>query len=71
MKKKQNYSAKTPLILYNITIPEKLYMGSRVCDNCGKTRDTYGAKTCSKGHFICKYCADGHGHCMLCGHSLR
>ena len=32
---------------------EKFYMGSRVCDNCGKTKDTAGAKSCSKGHFIC------------------
>ena len=50
---------------------DKLFMGSRVCDNCGKTKDTYGGKTCSRGHFICHSCASGHEHCPLCGHSLR
>jgi len=50
---------------------DKLYMGSRVCDNCGKTKDTYGGKTCSHGHFICHSCASGHAHCPLCGHTLR
>jgi len=50
---------------------EKFFMGSRRCDNCGKTKDTYGAKTCSKGHFICHDCVSGHVHCSLCGHTLR
>jgi transposase-like protein len=49
----------------------KVFMGNRVCDNCGKTKDTYGGKTCSHGHFICHSCASGHDHCPLCGHSLR
>jgi hypothetical protein len=50
---------------------DKILMGSRVCDNCGKTKDTYGGKTCSHGHFICHSCASGHVHCPLCGHTLR
>lgn len=50
---------------------EKFFMGSRVCDNCGKTKDTAGAKTCSHGHFICHHCASYHVHCPLCGHTLR
>lgn len=50
---------------------EKYFMGSRVCDSCGKTKDTYGGKTCSHGHFICHSCASGHEHCPLCGHTLR
>ncbi len=50
---------------------DKLFMGSRVCDNCGKTKDVSGGKTCSKGHFICHSCASNHVHCPLCGHTLR
>jgi transposase-like protein len=50
---------------------DKIFMGSRVCDNCGKTKDVYGGKTCSHGHFICHSCASGHAHCPLCGHTLR
>lgn len=46
-------------------------MASRVCDCCGKTKDIYGGKTCSKGHFICHSCASGHVHCPLDGHTLR
>jgi len=46
-------------------------MGSRVCDNCGKSKDTEGGKTCSNGHFHCHSCAGRHEHCTLCGHSLR
>jgi hypothetical protein len=50
---------------------DKIFMGNRVCDNCGKTKDTYGGKTCSHGHFICHSCVSGHEHCPLCGHTLR
>ena len=50
---------------------DKVYMGHRVCDNCGHDKDTSGGKTCSKGHFICHSCASRHEHCPLCGHSLR
>ena len=50
---------------------EKVFMGSRVCDNCGKTKDVFGGKSCSKGHFICHSCASSHIHCPLCGHTLR
>jgi hypothetical protein len=50
---------------------DKIFMGSRVCDNCGKIKDTYGGKSCSKGHFICHSCASNHIHCPLCGHTLR
>ena len=46
-------------------------MGHRVCDNCGHEKDTAGAKTCSKGHFICHSCTSRHEHCPLCGHTLR
>ena len=49
----------------------KIFMGHRVCDNCGHNKDTTGAKTCSKGHFICHSCASNHVHCPLCGHTLR
>jgi transposase-like protein len=48
-----------------------IFMGNRVCDHCGKNKDTYGGKTCSHGHFICHSCASGHVHCPLCGHTLR
>lgn len=57
-----------------IEVPDelnKIFMGSRVCDNCGKTKDTLGGKSCSKGHFICHSCASGHVHCPLCRHTLR
>lgn len=50
---------------------DKLFMGSRVCDNCGKTKDTAGGMTCSHGHFICHHCSSYHVHCPLCGHTLR
>ncbi len=50
---------------------EYLSMGSRICDNCGKKKDTYGGKTYSHGHFICHSCASGHVHCPLCRHTLR
>ena len=49
----------------------KILMSHRICDNCGHSKDTYGGKTCSKGHFICHSCASGHEHCPLCGHTLR
>lgn len=60
-----------PTIQDNDIKRDKIFMGSRVCDNCGKTKDTYGGKTCSHGHFICHSCASGHIHCPLCGHTLR
>jgi C4-type Zn-finger protein len=50
---------------------DKILMGSRVCDNCGKTKDVSGGKSCSKGHFICHSCSSSHIHCPLCGHTLR
>ena len=60
------------LTIQNFTIKtDKIFMGSRVCDNCGKTKDTFGGKACSKGHFICHSCASSHVHCPLCGHTLR
>lgn len=46
-------------------------MPTRPCDTCGKTKEVYGGKTCSKGHFTCKDCAYGHEHCQVCGHTLR
>lgn len=55
---------------YPIT-PDEILMGSRVCDNCGKNKDTYGGYSCSKGHFICHSCGSNHVHCPLCGHTLR
>jgi len=56
---------------FNFINTDKVFMGSRVCDNCGKTKDVSGGKTCSKGHFICHSCASGHVHCPICGHTLR
>ena len=50
---------------------DKIFMGSRVCDNCGKTKDVSGGYSCSKGHFICHSCGSSHVHCPLCGHTLR
>lgn len=58
-------------ITNNLENSEKMYMGSRRCDNCGQTKDTSGGKTCSKGHFLCHSCASRHEHCTLCGHTLR
>jgi len=28
----------------------------RRCDACGKEKDTWGGKTCEKGHFVCSAC---------------
>lgn len=53
------------------TIEEDKILMSRRCDSCGHTKEVYGAKTCSRGHFICHTCASGHVHCPLCGHTLR
>jgi transposase-like protein len=50
---------------------KQILMSHRICDKCGHSKDTYGGKTCSKGHFICHSCASGHEHCPLCGHTLR
>lgn len=55
----------------NLINSDTVFMGSRVCDNCGKTKEVSGGKTCSKGHFVCHSCASGHVHCPLCGHTLR
>jgi hypothetical protein len=46
-------------------------MASRTCDNCGKSKDTAGGKSCEKGHFVCHSCASRHVHCPLCRHTLR
>ncbi len=46
-------------------------MSERSCANCGKKKDVYGGKICSKEHFICKSCAFGRSTCPLCGHSLH
>jgi hypothetical protein len=53
------------------TVKAETIRMSRRCDNCGHSKEPYGAKTCSKGHFICHSCASGHVHCPLCGHTLR
>lgn len=58
-------------ILDNPIKADKIHMGTRVCDNCGKTKDTQGGKSCSKGHFVCHSCCRNHIHCPLCGHTLR
>lgn len=50
---------------------EIVTMGSWICDNCAKTKDVYGGKSCSKGLFICHSCSSCHVHCPLCGHTLR
>src|SRR4051812_29329998 len=31
-------------------------MSQRVCDECGKTKEVSGGKTCENGHFVCKDC---------------
>jgi transposase-like protein len=64
-------SMKTISLKPNSITRQNICMGSRVCANCGKTKDTSGGKTCSHGHFICHSCASGHVHCPLCGHTLR
>jgi hypothetical protein len=46
-------------------------MSERICDNCGHKKPVLGAKTCEKGHFICKNCAYDHKHCPLCTHTLK
>lgn len=61
----------TIVIQNKIEMTKEIFMGRRVCDNCGHEKDTSGAKTCSKGHFICHSCAKHHIHCPLCGHTLR
>lgn len=45
-------------------------MSKRKCDNCGKEKDTWGAKTCEKGHFICSACHISRTTCPLCGKRL-
>lgn len=52
-------------------VTDKVFMSHRVCDACGKSKDTYGGYSCSKGHFICHSCGSSHVHCPLCGHTLR
>lgn len=44
-------------------------MKTRICDVCGKEKDTYGGKVCKKGHFTCKDCyyARFSCYCALCG----
>ena len=59
------------LTIQSIIKVNKILMSHRICDNCGHSKDTYGGKTCSKGHFICHSCASSHDHCPLCGHTLR
>ena len=48
-------------------------MPKRICDACGKEKDVYGGKVCSKGHFICQACymSRGSTKCPLCGTPLR
>jgi len=54
-------------------------MSTRICDHCGKERDTAGGKTCENRHFICKDCVWGTAgllssqrkYCPLCGKPLR
>lgn len=46
-------------------------MANRTCDNCGKSKDTAGGKSCEKGHFVCHSCTSRHIHCPLCRHTLR
>lgn len=47
-------------------------MPRRICDACGKEKDVYGGKVCSKGHFICSGCymSGGSTKCPLCGMPL-
>ena len=71
LKRFRPLTMKTTAIKLNAIRRSNIYMGSRVCDNCGKKKDTYGGKTCSHGHFICHSCASGHEHCTLCGQTLR
>ena len=55
-------------------------MIGRICDKCGKDRPHEGAKTCEKGHFICKHCVNetigiftgsARKQCPLCQKPLR
>jgi len=59
------------VIIHNTFLKNNVNMSSRVCANCGKTKEVYGGKTCSKGHFICHSCSSRHVHCPLDGHTLR
>jgi hypothetical protein len=54
------------------------HMAERICDACGKKRDTHGGKTCEKGHFVCKECVysgviliDEKKSCPVCRRPLR
>lgn len=49
-------------------------MTKRRCDNCGRMKETRGAKVCDKGHFICKLCNSdmfGARKCPLCRSKLK
>jgi len=48
-------------------------MPKRICDACGKEKDVYGGKTCTKGHFICRGCymSRGSTKCPLCSTELK
>ncbi|MFA5375615.1 MAG: hypothetical protein WC455_07660 [Dehalococcoidia bacterium] len=46
-------------------------MAKRICAECGKEKDVYGGKTCSKDHFICKECARYRTNCPLDSSKLK
>ena len=54
-------------------------MSKRTCDKCGKEKAVDGARTCARGHFICKRCvwepagffSDARSKCPLCKDRLR
>lgn len=53
-------------------------MSTRICDNCGSSKEVKGGKTCETGHFICSVCKRdgllGLGYrktCQLCGKKLK
>jgi transposase-like protein len=46
-------------------------MAKRTCAQCGKEKDVYGGKICSKDHFICQDCARYRSDCPLCKSKLK
>ncbi len=71
LQKHEFFEMSSMTILNDTIMTEYIAMGHRICDNCGRDKDTSGAKTCSNGHFICHHCAAQHIHCPLCKHTLR
>lgn len=52
-------------------------MKKRICNKCGKEKESLGGKICENDHFVCKSCINHSSfwsqlkHCPLCRKRLR